>query len=200
MMQILAGGGLLMLPIILLSLAASYIIVERLLYFWHTRETDGSVAEGLAAALRERSARELFLELQERRSPEARVLIAGLRSGRRLGPKQRQRQLDLIAQREIVALERNIPYLQNIANVATLLGLLGTVIGMISAFLGMRATGSADLDALSGGISQALVTTAAGLTVAIPSTLCHQLFASHVQKTIARINIIATELAGYFSS
>ena len=51
-MQILAGGGLLMLPIILLSLAASYIIVDRLLYFWHTRETDGSVAEGLSAALR----------------------------------------------------------------------------------------------------------------------------------------------------
>ena len=199
-MQVLSGGGLLMLPIVLLSLAAGYIIVERLLYFWNARETDGAVADGLAAALRERSARDLFRELQDRRSPEARVLVAGLRSGRRLSPEQRQRQLDLIAQQEIVALERNIPYLQNIANVATLIGLLGTVIGMISAFLGMRTSGSADLDALSGGISQALVTTAAGLSVAIPSTLFHHLFASHVQKTVARINIIATELAGYFSS
>jgi biopolymer transport protein ExbB len=200
LIRVLLGGGILMLPILLLSVAAGYVIVERLLFFWHTREFDPDLAGGLSVALRERSARELYATIKDRRSAEARLLVAGLRSGRRLAEVQRQRQLDLVAQKELAAMEHNVPYLQNIANVATLLGLLGTVTGMISAFLGMRASGSADLDALAGGISQALVTTAAGLSVAIPSTLFHHLFVERVQRTTARLNIIATELSTHFGA
>ena len=95
-------------------------------------------------------------------------------------------------------MERFVPHLQNIANVATLIGLLGTVLGMISSFLNMRSSGSTDITALAGGISQALVTTAAGLSVAIPSSLFYHIFLFHIQRTTTRLNILTSEMIVFF--
>ena len=153
----------------------------------------------MVARLEHTSVRALTVDLGRNRSPEARVIAAALGSGSQLARPDHRRRLDYVVLKEINALERHVPYLQSIANIATLLGLLGTVIGMIAAFVNMRASGSADLTVLSGGIAQALITTAAGLTVAIPSTLFHHLFANHVQRTVARLNIAVSELNAYFA-
>ena len=199
MMTLILQGGFLLIPIVLLSLAAVYLIVERSLYYWQQRSGEPELAAVVAARLQHTSARELAAELGRNRSPEARVIVAALGSGRRLSRPDQRRRLDYLVLKEIAELERHVPYLQSIANIATLLGLLGTVIGMIVAFVNMRAAGSADLTILSGGIAQALITTAAGLTVAIPSTLFHHLFANHVQRTVARLNIAVSELIAYFA-
>ena len=199
MIALILEGGVLLVPILLLSLAAVFLIVERSLYYWQHRGSEPELAASVVARLQHTPARKLAVELGRQRSPEARVILAALGSGRQLSRADHRRRLDSVVLKEITALERHVPYLQSIANIATLLGLLGTVIGMIAAFVNMRAAGSADLTILSGGIAQALVTTAAGLTVAIPSTLFHHLFAHHVHRTVARLNIAVSELSAYFS-
>ena len=128
------------------------------------------------------------------------MIAAALGSGPSLTRPDHRHRLDYVVLREIAALERHVSYLQGIANIATLLGLLGTVVGMIAAFVNMRNAGSADLTILSGGIAQALITTAAGLAVAIPSALFHHLFVTHVQRTVARLNIAVSELTAYFAA
>ncbi len=197
MISLIAQGGFLLIPILLLSLIAVFLIVERSLYYWQVREPERDLAATVLAALSRTSPAELNARLAGKRSPEARVLRAALSGGVHRGPPAHRRALDTIVVREITALERNVPYLQSIANIATLLGLLGTVLGMIVSFVNMRAAGSADLAALSGGIAQALITTAAGLTVAIPSTLFHHLFAHHLHRSVARLNLVVSELAAH---
>ena len=200
MVTLIVQGGVLLIPILLLSLAAVFLIVERALFYWQQRASGAESAEAVLKLLTHTPAQQLAPALRRGRSPQARVIAAALERGRRLADTDQRRTLDHLVLAEIAALERYVPYLQNIANVATLLGLLGTVVGMISAFVGMRSTGSTDLTILSGGIAQALVTTAAGLAVAIPSTLCHHLFVHHVQRTVARLNIAVSEITAHFIS
>lgn len=198
MIDLFVQGGVLLLPILLLSVAAVFLIVERALYYWQRRTAPGESPADVLALLAHTPAPQLAEALRQRRSPQARVTAAALDAGQLLADCNRRRTLDHLVLREIAALERHVPYLQNIANVATLVGLLGTVVGMISAFVNMRNTGSADLAILSGGIGQALITTAAGLAVAIPSTLFHHLFVNHVQRTVARLNLTVSELTTCF--
>ena len=164
------AGGVLLFPILGLSLVAVFIIIDRSLYYWKIREVDKELSNSVVSVLRRISVKQLFSELQNKRSPESRVIIAGLRGGKRLNEPENRKRIDYIALKEISLMERFVPHLQNIANIATLIGLLGTVLGMIDSFLNMRSSGSTDITALAGGISQALVTTAAGLSVAIPSS------------------------------
>ena len=200
MVALIVQGGVLLIPILLLSLGAVFLIVERALFYWQQRASGAESGEEVLRLLTHTPARQLALTLRRGRSPQARVIAAALERGRRLADPDQRRTLDHLVLAEIAALERYVPYLQNIANVATLLGLLGTVVGMISAFVGMRSTGSTDLTILSGGIAQALITTAAGLAVAIPSTLCHHLFVNHVQRTVVRLNIAVSEITAHFIS
>jgi biopolymer transport protein ExbB len=103
------------------------------------------------------------------------------------------------AMRSADQLEKHVAYLASIANLATLLGLLGTVTGMIVSFLNLKVSGVSDPALLAGGISQALITTAAGLTVAIPSLLFFHVFRQKVNRTLARMEIGASELLTFFS-
>ena len=200
MVALVVQGGILLIPILLLSLGAVFLIVERALFYWQQRVSGAEATAEVLKLLTHTPAQQLALTLRRGRSPQARVIAAALDRGPRLADPDQRRTLDHLVLTEIAALERYVPYLQNIANVATLLGLLGTVVGMIAAFVGMRSTGSTDLTILSGGIAQALITTAAGLAVAIPSTLCHHLFVNHVQRTVAYLNIALSELTAHFIS
>ena len=200
MVALIVQGGVLLIPITVLSLAAVFLIVERGLFYWQQRASGAEEPETVLTLLTHTPAPQLALQLNRGRSPQARVMAAALELDERLADPDQRRTLDHLVLTEIAALERFVPYLQNIANVATLLGLLGTVVGMIAAFVGMRSTGSTDLTILSAGIAQALITTAAGLAVAIPSTLCHHLFVNHVQRTVARLNIAVSELVAHFIS
>ena len=91
-------------------------------------------------------------------------------------------------------LEKFVPYLASIANLATLLGLLGTVTGMIVSFLNLKVSGVSDPALLAGGISQALITTAAGLGIAILSVFPYNYFNSLVEDAAIHIEKYATSL------
>jgi biopolymer transport protein ExbB len=121
------------------------------------------------------------------------VILEGVK-GRNLPSGERELRMQACALREISALEKNVPYLSSVANIETLLGLLGTVTGMIRSFISLRLSGVADPAVLAGGIAEALITTAAGLLIAIPSLVAFHVFRQIIDRTTSRIEMASTDL------
>jgi len=183
MLEIILAGGWLMAPILLCSTLSVAIIIER---FWSLRR-DNVVPDGVGAMVEGWAARHKLdlSHLNELRSGTAlgRVLAAALTN--------RHRPRDLIKEavedtgRHVVhELERFLNTLGTIAGIAPLLGLLGTVIGMIKVFSAIMLHGVGNANELAGGISEALITTAAGLTVAIPSYFFYRYFRGMVAEYV----------------
>ena len=200
MISFLVQGGVVLIPILALSVIAVALIIQKSVFFIHIRSGTEDLGTYVIEALRSGKAKLLLTELEQMSCLEARVLMAGLRA-RRAGQSQELISLHMESQamRSADELEKFVPYLASIANLATLLGLLGTVTGMIVSFLNLKVSGVSDPALLAGGISQALITTAAGLTVAIPSLLFFHIFRQKVNRTLARIEIAASELLTFFS-
>jgi len=172
-------GGLLMWPILLCSVVAVSIICER---FWALNRKSVSPAN-LTAQVQQMVERNEIdsakIELIRASSPLGRILAAGLIN---LG-NEREIMKDAIeeAGRHVVHdLERYLNSLGTIAAITPLLGLLGTVIGMIKVFSAITVFGVGDPTVLAGGISEALITTATGLSVGIPSLMFYRYFRGRV--------------------
>ncbi len=183
MLEIILAGGWLMVPIILCSVLSMTIITERL---W-SLQRNKVVPKGLGAQVQDWAARHELdrRHIEQLRSESAlgRVLSAALIN--------RHRSRELIKEsvedtgRHVVhELERFLNTLGTIAGISPLLGLLGTVIGMIKVFSAILAHGVGDASVLAGGISEALITTAAGLTVAIPSFFFYRYFKGRVEEYV----------------
>jgi len=120
-------------------------------------------------------------------------LVAEKTSGRTLSPTQLEALrmvLDTQVDAEHDQLGRFIPWLATLGSVSPLLGLLGTVLGVMDAFIGIAVGGAGNISAIAPGVAEALVTTVAGLAVAIPSVIAYNIFT-------ARQNFIAGELEGF---
>ena len=172
-----------MAPILLCSTLAVAIIIER---FWTLRRRKVT-PEGLAATVEDWAAKhELDLRhLNQLRaeSPLGRVYAAALMNRKR--PREIIKEAVEDTGRHVVhELERFLNTLGTIAGITPLLGLLGTVIGMIKVFSAIMISGVGDAQVLAGGISQALITTASGLTVAIPSYFFYRYFRGRVAEYV----------------
>ena len=182
-LELVMSGGWLMVPIVLCSIAAVAIIAERL---W-VLQRERIAPQGLATKVREwASNRELTEErMQTVRSgsPLGRILASGL-AGRDLDREVMKESIEDAGRQVVHELERYLNMLGTIAAVTPLLGLLGTVIGMIKVFGVITAQGVGDPGVLAGGISEALITTAAGLTVAIPSLLFYRYLRGRVDELV----------------
>ena len=180
------SGGWLMLPIILCSVAAIAIIAER---FWSLR-IDKVLPRHLVAtvwnAVKQDNFKTSDIELLGKQSALGKILSAGLIN--RNQPRERIKESIEERGREVVhELERFLDTLGTIAAISPLLGLLGTVIGMISVFTAITTHGVGDPAALAGGISQAMVTTAAGLSVAIMSLVFYRFFRRRVDTIVVEM-------------
>lgn len=184
MMEALVAGGWLMLPLLGCSLLATVIIIERL---WTLRAAR-IAPRGLGQEVCTLVARgQVNLYWLESHSPLGGVLAAGLRNAR-LGHEQVRARLQEAGTAVIHDMERFLSPLGTIAAIAPLIGLLGTVVGMIEVFSVIVAGDGASRTAdLAGGISRALVTTAAGLTVAIPALMFHRYFLRRVEDITVRM-------------
>ena len=179
MLEIIYAGGWLMLPIILCSVLALTIIAER---FWALRRRN-VVPEGVGKQVEEWAARHELdrRHIDQLRSGSAmgRVLAAALVNRHRSRAVIKEAVEDT-GRHVVHELERFLNTLGTIAGISPLLGLLGTVIGMIKVFSAILAHGVGNANQLAGGISEALITTAAGLTVAIPSFFFYRYFKGRV--------------------
>ncbi len=175
MLELLKAGGWVMWPLMAISVIALAIVLER---FWALRRKT-VLPTGLGDEVRE-WARNPHLDpkhidaLREN-SPLGEVLAAALDVRERPREIIRER-IEDIGRHVLHRLERFMNTLGTIASAAPMLGLLGTVIGMMRLFLGILDHGVGDMTQLAGGIGQALITTAAGICVAIPALVFHRYF------------------------
>lgn len=173
MLEIFYRGGPLMYPILFCSVIGWAIFMERFFAYFQIRRDMTSLQRQVRGLLQEESLPDAIALCTERRSPLAKILLVVLKNR-----GQQRAHLKALAEeigvREAVSLQRYLGLLGTIANVAPLLGLLGTVLGMINAFNVIAAEGVGTPATLGGGISEALITTAAGLSVAVPMLLVHR--------------------------
>ncbi|TXS92997.1 MotA/TolQ/ExbB proton channel family protein [Parahaliea maris] len=186
MLELVTAGGWLMVLILLCSIVAVAICIERL-YTLNPKKI--APPHLLATVWKQLKAGEIDagrLKSLRQSSPLGRILAAGLGNASH-GRDVMKESIQEAASHVIHELERYLNTLGTIAAVAPLLGLLGTVVGMIKVFAEIMAQGTGNASALAGGISEALITTAAGLAVAIPALVMHRYF-------IGRIDGIVVEL------
>jgi biopolymer transport protein ExbB len=192
--ELVKSGGWMMLPIILSSIAALAITAERL---WTLRASRVAPAHLVGQVWRWMKDKQLnkdkLKELRED-SPLGEILAAGLANSRH-GREIMKESIEEAASRVIHELERYISTLGTIAAMAPLLGLLGTVLGMIDIFSSFMGTNMATNPAvMAGGISKALVTTASGLIVAIPALFFHRLLQRRIDDLVVGMEQEAIKL------
>ncbi|MCP4042302.1 MAG: MotA/TolQ/ExbB proton channel family protein [Gammaproteobacteria bacterium] len=183
MLELIKSGGWLMLPILLCSVVAMAIIVER---FWTLRRKR-IVPKGLVVQVwklaKEKKLDKRHIHVLREGSPLGRILAAGLVNMRHEREIMKE-SIEDTGRHVVHDLQRFLNTLGTIASITPLLGLLGTVIGMIKVFAVITTQGIGDAGILAGGISEALITTATGLAVAIPSLMFHRYFRGRVDELV----------------
>lgn len=183
MLEIIQSGGWMMVPIIISSILALGITVER---FWTLRAGQIAPRDLLARVWGWMKNNQLdSARIKELRasSPLGRVLAAGLINSRH-GRQIMKESIEEVASHEIHEMERYLNALGTVAAVAPLMGLLGTVFGMIQVFSEIMAQGTGQANLLAGGISEALITTAAGLIIGIPALVAHRMLQRRVDEIV----------------
>jgi biopolymer transport protein ExbB len=170
MWEIIIAGGPIMWPILLCSVLAAAIMLERLWTLQRKRVIPRELTDRVWKLVETRTLNDRHIEALSRNSPLGRVLAAGL-ANRDRGRQIMMEVIEDTGRHVVHELERFLNTLGTIAAISPLLGLLGTVIGMIQAFNAITHEGVGDPQVLSGGIGVALITTAAGLVVAIPALI-----------------------------
>ena len=175
MFEIVKAGGWLMLPIIACSVGALAIVSERLWVLREKRVIPRNLVAQIWQWARDGELNETRVRALQQSSPLGKVLAVGL-INRHHEREVMKESIEEAGRAVVHDLERFLNALGTIAAVTPLLGLLGTVIGMIAVFTTITTVGVGNPSQLAGGISQALITTASGLSVAIPSLIFHRYF------------------------
>jgi biopolymer transport protein ExbB len=186
MWEIVLAGGPFMWPIILCSIVAVAIVAERLWSLQRRRIVPPDLTRRIWQLLEADQVNERTIAALEANSPLGRILAVGLANRNRPREVMKER-LEDTGRHVAHDLDRFLNTLGTIAGVTPLLGLLGTVTGIIRAFRAIYAGGVGDPQALSGGISEALVATAAGLCVAIPSYIAYRYLRGRVESIVVEI-------------
>src|SRR6266404_5875910 len=193
MWEIIRAGGGFMWPIILCSIAAVAIILERLWTLQSSRVIPRDLSQKVWNWIEADQLSDKLVAALEQNSPLGKLLAIGLVNRNKPRALMVER-LEDGGRHVIHELERFLNTLGTIASVAPLLGLLGTVAGIIHAFNAITANGLGDPRTLSGGIGEALITTAAGLTVAIPSLIAYRFLRGKVERLVIRMEKEAMKL------
>ena len=194
MWELVRAGGPFMAPIILCSIAAVGILLERLWTLQRKRVLPEELIKKLSSFAEGGQVTPKFIDALEKNSPLGRVLAAAL-ANRDRGREIMMERVQDTGRHVVHELERFLNTLGTIASISPLLGLLGTVTGIIRAFNAVMLGGMGDPRLLAGGISEALVTTAGGLAVAIPSFIAYRYLRGKVERIVIDMEKIAVTFA-----
>jgi biopolymer transport protein ExbB len=193
MWEIIQLGGPVMWPIILCSIMGAAIVLERLWTLQQKRVLPHELTEQVWRWVQNNQVTDKLIAALEQNSPLGRVLAVGLVNRHRTRDIMKERLED--AGRHVVhELERFLNTLGTIASISPLLGLLGTVTGIIRAFNAISLEGTGDPRVLSAGIGEALIATAAGLCVAIPSLFAYRILRGKVNRIVIQMEKEAMKL------
>ena len=173
MFEFLLKGGKTMIPLFICSLVALTIIIERFFSVRKQKVLPLNICEALSQG---KSTQEIYALCVHAQSSLS-TIIRGLYEHRKNTHEIRMHIFNTLFKKEIAALERGLNVLEVIASITPLLGLLGTVLGMVDVFNVVAEIGVGQASALSSGIAKALITTIAGLSIAIPTLVLHSYFA-----------------------
>lgn len=190
MLEYFVKGGVIMYPILLCSIISATIIIERLIFYTSIKINPTIIHKILEFISNNEmeKAKKLIQTLPEIIKP---VFISGIENFYSVNFEQL---IQDVAEQQIPKLERFLPLLAAIASVSTLLGFTGTVVGMIKAFESIAAAGYASPQVVAKGIAEALITTAAGLIVAIPTIAFYHYFNYRVNRYVSQLEHYVQEL------
>ena len=197
MWEIIIAGGPVMWPILLCSVLAAAIMLERLWTLQRKRVIPRELTDRVWKLVETRTLNDRHIEALSRNSPLGRILAAGL-TNRHQGREIMKEVIEDTGRHVVHELERFLNALGTIAAISPLLGLLGTVTGMIQAFEAITSEGVGDPRVLSGGIGEALITTAAGLIVAIPALIGYRYLRGLVDFLVVEMEKEAMKLVQAF--
>lgn len=201
-MYYLTNGGILMYVILIMSIVGIAAVIERFIYFKkNEKESRSFLTKDIKEQLENRNLKELIIMLNKEKSSVSKVLKEVLfelyrnpsSSTEKLEEKGKEK-----AMLQLALLEKNMWLISLAAHLTPLIGLLGTVTGMIKAFQAVSIYGTGDAAVLAKGISEALFTTAGGLFVAIPAIMFYNYFNKKIERIVSDMEITTTELINYF--
>ena len=186
LLTLFADGGWMMYPLVLCSMIALGVIIAKAWTLWLAHKGTTRVITEVEEAALSGDIDGAIEIAHNTAGPASAILLAGLRriKTKRLGAGELEAAVATTGTIELGFLERGLVILATIANVAPLLGFLGTVAGMILAFGAIEAAGDVDPALVAGGIKVALLTTAAGLVVAVPVNIAYNTFVTRIDKLI----------------
>ena len=200
--DVIRRGGPVMIPIMMCSVFSLTLIIERMYYFisLHLGTDIDRFFEQLRSALDSRRWKDAEALCETWKGPVARVVLAGL-AAHEGTPQEIDEAMEETAHEEMPAVERHLRWLSTLAQVSTLLGLLGTVTGLVRAFQAIqtKSTGGNPVSPgdLAGGVWEALITTVAGLIIAIPTILAYNYLASRVGEVQFQMEKAAALVSGW---
>ncbi len=192
-LELLTKGGYMMLPLVLLSITALYIFIERIMTINREAKTPNGFTDTIRSKVISGDINGARVFCKETDTPVARMIEKGLsRIGSPL--KNIEVSIENVGKIEVYKLEKNLSFLATISGAAPMIGFLGTVTGMIQAFIAIaQEEGAVSPKLLSSGIYEAMITTAAGLVVGILAYLAYNYLVTRVQKLVHKMEYGAIE-------
>ncbi len=183
LVQTFKDGGFMMWPLGLMAVLGVAIIIWKFIDLQSKGQRTRALLADTDQLLAEHRIDEAVRRCEESQAPAAAILLAGLRR-RHEGTDRVMKAIENAGLFELAGLERGLVWLATLANVAPLTGFLGTVIGMIQAFQAIELAGEVEATTVAGGIKVALITTASGLTIAIPINIAHNYFVTKIDRLV----------------
>jgi biopolymer transport protein ExbB len=190
----LALGGPMSIPLVLASILSLAVVIEKLIFFLRYRDSSFRLIKKIELLVEQNDILTALNELKGEKGPNAKLLATAL-SHHSEDPARIREVLQAVGEDEIKKMEKHLPILDVISMIAPLLGLLGTVMGIISSFniLG-TAVGAASPNQISSGIAAALISTAMGLIIAIPSAIFYSYFTNLVSTKAHEMNLSMVDI------
>ena len=186
-------GGIIMIPIVFCSFLALTVFIERLLSLKREKIMPPDFFKGIRTLILENKIDDAFELCKSNASSLARIIEMGLKNHGK--PREAVKEvIEEAGRREVILMDKYTGIIGAIANITPLLGLLGTVSGMIKAFDVISEGGMGDPAILAGGISEALITTASGLTVAIPAFVAYKFLLSRADSFVFEMEAYSVDL------
>lgn len=186
-------GGVMMYPLVICSILLIALIIERAVTLRKASTDPEALLDEIQAAYQPGGDPDKAIEIARNSGLIGRVFARGLKNAHR-DADAIEMAMELEAANETPTLEANLQIIKTIVNIAPLLGLLGTIAGMIQSFRAASQAGLSNPTAVLGGISEALISTATGITLAVVGFLAYNYFANLVRKTIEDIEYYGAEL------
>ena len=197
-MEVLQNGGWVLWVIIALSISSLAIVIQKLWFLKETRVSPlflQTVKQQLSSAGKDH----VIQNLQHNKNMESQLALLAM-TQYKLSDDIIESNLKEITQNELQLIKSKIGFISMVATIAPVLGLLGTVLGLMDVFAVLAVEGVGDAQLLSAGISKALITTVAGLSLAIPLIFVHQLLTQKVEKRLDQWDRIPTQLIALLRS